>query len=146
MLRSAYVGLFAIPGLAEAVLAAADFAALRAMFTRTAIRADAYSASDLDAFIAPLREPGALTAALNYYRANSWGSVGGRGGAERIEADTLVLWGERDPALDLRLLDGLEQFVPRVQVQRFAGASHWVHADEHERVNAAMVGFLRAAA
>jgi len=54
-----------------------------------------------------------------------------------------VLWGERDPPLDVRLLDGLDRFVPRVHVERFARASHFVHADEHERVNDALIAFLR---
>ena len=30
-----------------------------------------------------------------------------------------------------------------VRVERFPGASHWVQIDETERVNAAMIGFLR---
>jgi len=70
MLRSAYVPFFAIPALSEAVLSARDFAVVRAMFTRVAARPDAYSAADIEAFVAALRVPGALTAALNYYRAN----------------------------------------------------------------------------
>jgi pimeloyl-ACP methyl ester carboxylesterase len=143
MLRSAYVPFFAVPRLSEAVLAANDFAAVRAMFTRMAMRPDAYSDADIDAFIAPLREPGALTAALNYYRANLGLPLRQPSGSGSVRADTLVLWGERDPALDVRLLGGLEQLVPRVRVERFPRASHWVHADEHERVNDALIEFLR---
>lgn len=142
LLRSAYIGLFALPGVAEAALAARDFAAIRAMFTGVAVRRDAYSADDVEAFVEPLRAPGALTAALNYYRAN----LGRLRQPERrasVAAETLVLWGERDPALDLRLLDGLESLVPRLRLERLPGASHWVHADEPERVNDALAGFLR---
>lgn len=142
MLRSAYVPFFAIPWLPEAVLSARDCAVVRAMFNRMAVRPDAYSAADVDAFVAPLRVPGALTAALNYYRANLRPSLLQASAARAIAADTLVLWGERDPALDRRLLDGLDQVVPRVRVLRFRHASHWVHADEHERVNDALIRFL----
>ena len=143
MLRSAYVPLFAIPALSEAVLSAGDFALVRAMFRGTAVRPDAYSAADIDAFVNALREPGALTAALNYYRANLRPFSLRRAAPRSIEAETLVLWGERDPALDRRLLDGLEEVVPRVRVQRFPQASLGVLADEHERVNDALVQFLR---
>jgi pimeloyl-ACP methyl ester carboxylesterase len=143
MLRSAYVPFFAIPAISEAVLSARDFALVRAIFTRTAARAGAYSAADIDTFVDALRPPGALTAALNYYRANLRRSVFRGSAARTIAADTLVLWGERDPALDRRLLDGLEQVVPRLRVLRFPHASHWVHADEPERVNDALVSFLR---
>jgi pimeloyl-ACP methyl ester carboxylesterase len=143
MLRSAYVSFFAIPLLPEAVLAANDFAAVRAMFRRTTMRSDAYSEADIDAFVAPLREPGALTAALNYYRANLRLPLTQPSGTGSVGAETLVLWGERDPALDVRLLDGLDQLVPRVHVERFPRASHWVHADEPDRVNGALIDFLR---
>lgn len=143
LLRSAYVPFFAIPVLSEAVLAARDFAVVRSMFTRVAINPDAYGEYDIEAFIAPLRVPGALTAALNYYRANLWTGLSSGSGADTIAADTLVLWGERDPALDVRLLDGLDRLVPRLHVRRFPHASHWVHADEHEQVNDALIGFLR---
>jgi pimeloyl-ACP methyl ester carboxylesterase len=141
--RSAYMALFAVPMLAEAVLAARDFAAVRAMFVRMAVRPDAFSEADIEAFIAPLRVPGALTAALNYYRANLWSGLRRTRHVNTIAAETLVLWGERDPALDIRLLDGLDRFVPRLHVERFPSAGHWIHADEHERVNDAIVGFLR---
>jgi pimeloyl-ACP methyl ester carboxylesterase len=143
MLRSAYVPFFAVPLLSEAVLAANDFAAVRAMFTRMAMRSDAYSEADIEAFVAPLREPGALTAALNYYRANLRLPLTQPSGSGSVAADTLVLWGERDPALDVRLLDGLDELVPRVHVERFPRANHWVHADEHVRVNDALIDFLR---
>lgn len=141
--RSAYMALFVVPKLAEAVLAARDFGAVRAMFTRMAVRPDAFSEADIETFVVPLRVPGALTAALNYYRANLWGGLRRTRHVEPIAAETLVLWGERDPALDIRLLDGLDRVVPRLHVQRFPSASHWIHADEHERVNDALIGFLR---
>jgi pimeloyl-ACP methyl ester carboxylesterase len=143
MLRSAYVAGFAIPMLSEAVLAARDFAAIRAMFTGMAVRPDAFSEADIDTFVTPLRAPGALTAALNYYRANLWASDTEPSPRTSIAADTLVLWGERDPALNRHLLDGLDQVVPRLHVERFPRAGHWVHADEYERVNDALTEFLR---
>ena len=143
MRRSAYIPFFAIPWPPEAVLSARDFALVRAMFTRMAMRPDPYGDADIEAFIAPLRDPGALTAALNYYRANLWGFGGQRSGPDPIAADTLVLWGERDAALNVHLLDGLDRHVRRLHVQRFPRAGHWIHADDPDRVSEAVIDFLR---
>lgn len=50
--------------------------------------------------------------------------------ALRVQVPTLVLWGMDDPALLPGLLDGLEDWVPELQVQRLRNTSHWV---AHER-------------
>jgi epoxide hydrolase 4 len=43
-----------------------------------------------------------------------------------VRVPTFVLWGEADVALPPTLLDGLESYVPNMQVQRVPGASHWI--------------------
>jgi pimeloyl-ACP methyl ester carboxylesterase len=54
----------------------------------------------------------------------------------RVEIPTTVLWGERDQALLPSLLEGLEQWVPRLQVHRVSEASHWlIHEQPHLVVN-----------
>jgi len=64
-----------------------------------------------------------------------------------VAAPTLVLWGERDPALDSELLlTGLERYVPRAHVLRFANAGHWIHHDLPEVVNRHVIDFLSASA
>jgi pimeloyl-ACP methyl ester carboxylesterase len=45
-------------------------------------------------------------------------------------APTLVVWAEDDIALPVALLDGLEEFVPRLRVVRVPDATHWI---VHER-------------
>ena len=47
---------------------------------------------------------------------------------------TTVLWGEADSALLPGLLDGLERWVPRLQLQRVSGASHWIVHEQPARV------------
>jgi pimeloyl-ACP methyl ester carboxylesterase len=44
----------------------------------------------------------------------------------RVDVPTTVLWGLRDSALLPGLLDGLEAWVPSLQVQTVADASHWI--------------------
>ncbi len=60
-----------------------------------------------------------------------------------LDVPTLVIWGEEDRYLGLRLLDGLEQWVRRLRVERLPGVSHWVQHEVPEVVNEKMIAFLR---
>jgi pimeloyl-ACP methyl ester carboxylesterase len=44
----------------------------------------------------------------------------------RVDVPTLVIWGEADRALLPSLLDGLDEHVPQLTVQRVPGATHWI--------------------
>jgi len=52
----------------------------------------------------------------------------------RVNVPTLVLWGMSDPALRPGLLDGLEAWVPRLQIQHLRNTSHWVVHERPARV------------
>ena len=56
-----------------------------------------------------------------------------------MQAETQVIWGENDLALDIHLLDGMEQWVPRLP-----GISHWVQQDAPDAVNALLTDWLDA--
>jgi epoxide hydrolase 4 len=60
-----------------------------------------------------------------------------------IPAPTLLIWGEQDPALGIRLTAGLSSWVPNLRVAPLADASHWVQNDVPEQVNRLMLEFLR---
>jgi epoxide hydrolase 4 len=47
-----------------------------------------------------------------------------------VDLPTLVLWAMEDAALPPGLLDGLDEYVPRLTLERVEGASHWI---VHER-------------
>ena len=92
-----------------------------------------------------------LSGPINYYRAMARETI--EEGVESllpwederdrtVEAPTLVLWGEQDPALEAGLADGLERWVPDVRVRRFPEASHWVHLDASGRVTDELRSFL----
>lgn len=143
LFRSWYVLFFQIPGLPEWLLSAGGCRAIREMFRQTTYRDRALSAADIDACIDALSQPGALTAALNYYRANIRSRSGLRlARSARVAAETLVIWGEQDRALDVGLLDGLARIAPRARVYRIPDAGHWVQNEAPEEVNLALVGFL----
>lgn len=142
LLRSWYVAFFLVPGLSELVLSARRFHALRRMFRRSPARRGTFTEEDIDQYIEGISQPGALTAALNYYRANVRLGATRHWPSASIDVDTLVLWGEQDPALDLRLLDGLDRLVPRLRIHRFPHASHWVQNEAPEEFNRVLTQFL----
>jgi pimeloyl-ACP methyl ester carboxylesterase len=142
LLRAWYILLFRLPRLPERLLAAGDYAAVRRMFRKLPARRGTFSDEDIDRYVDALRGPGALTAALNYYRANV-GSGARLAVSARTAAETLVIWGERDPALVTELLDGLERVAPRVRVHRLPDVSHWVQNEAPDDVNRVLIGFLR---
>ena len=52
----------------------------------------------------------------------------------RVTVPTRVIWAEDDSALLLGLLDGLEEHVPKLQLVRVPGASHWLVHERPEQV------------
>mgnify|MGYP000636778527 CR=1 FL=1 len=53
-----------------------------------------------------------------------------------------VIWGERDSALLLGILDGLDGHVDDLRIERIADASHWVVHERGQRVNDLIDAFL----
>jgi pimeloyl-ACP methyl ester carboxylesterase len=81
--------------------------------------------------------PGAATAALNYYRA-----ARGRDRAPRnriIDHDVLVIWGMNDVALGRENLEGLEEFLPKVRIERLEGVAHFIEHEAADRVSAILL-------
>jgi pimeloyl-ACP methyl ester carboxylesterase len=93
-----------------------------------------------------------LTGALNYYRATPlYPPTDDDPGARALTLDpakfvvrvpTMVLWGMRDRALLPALLDGLEELVPQITVERLPAASHWLAHEAPGEVAARVRAFL----
>ena len=145
--RSWYVLFFQLPVVPEAAVRARDYRALEDLLTDQPVRPDAFSETDIRYYKRALGRPGALTAAVNYYRAMARRSAKRaltmRGVEDlHVEGPTLLLWGERDRMLDVSLTEGLDRWVPDLRVERVPDASHWVQFDAPERVTEGLVGFL----
>ena len=84
--------------------------------------------------------PGALTAMLNWYRANR--GLRGPDPYPVIETPTLMIWGEADTALGKETTYGTERFVKTLEVQYLPDVSHWVQQEAPERVNEILAGWL----
>jgi epoxide hydrolase 4 len=143
LLKSSYAFFFQIPRLPEKVLQAGDFALLRSVFRNDPVRPGTFGGDDIDRYVEALSRPGALTAAINYYRALARRAPAlARKLRRRIEAPVLVIWGQRDLFLVPELARPDPALVPDARVERLPDASHWVQQDRPEEVNALLLGFL----
>lgn len=140
VLRSAYIGFFQLPLLPEAILRSGDFAALRSGL-RGSSRPGTFRDGDLDRYARAGAEPGALTAMLNWYRALLRFRPDGTDAS--IAAPTLVLWGRRDRFLEEGLAEASLAFCDSGRLTILPGATHWIHLEEADAVNAALIGFLK---
>jgi pimeloyl-ACP methyl ester carboxylesterase len=141
--KSWYMFFFQVPRLPEALLRANHLAALRRPFRRDPVQRGAFSEADIERYVEAARQPGALTGAINYYRALFRQGFGrARASIRRIEAPVLVIWGEQDRYLGAELAEPDRALVPYARVERLPDASHWVQADQPETVNALLLDFL----
>lgn len=143
MLRSLYTLFFQLPWLPEAVLAADNYRMVREMFARMPLQNTAFSEKDISHYVWSLSQPGALKAALDYYRVNLRSDGLTLAASVHTEASTLVIWGDKDPALGVFLLEGLPHYAPRVRIHRIGIASHWVQNEAPAEVNQALLRFLK---
>ncbi len=141
--RSTYVALFCLPYIPELLLSANSYAAIKDMFTRLPKQKGAFTPEDIDAYIEALSRPGALTAALNYYRCGLISKHGMQLARKaQVDSQTLIIWGEQDPALGVELLDGIERFAPNSVVHRLPQAGHWVQNEAPDEVNRLLIRFF----
>lgn len=140
--RSWYIAYFQLPWLPEATLGANHAAAIGRAFTGMAVDKTAFPPAVVDHYRDNAASPGALTAMINYYRANV--RTIGREPTVPITVPTLMIWGEADTALGVELTEGYAGLADDFTLVRLPGVSHWVQQEAPDRVNAAMVDWLAA--
>jgi pimeloyl-ACP methyl ester carboxylesterase len=132
-----YQLLFQFEGVAEELLQRADWKLMREF---------SHGYADAESALADLSRPGALTAALNWYRANGTP-------AQELErsrpfpavgAPTLGIWSSGDRyLLEEGMLGSAEHVTGPWRYERLDGASHWLQLDAPERLNQLLLEFLR---
>ncbi len=141
MLRSWYVFFFQIPRLPEWLLGARGARAVGDTIRGMAVDKSAFPDAVLEHYRESARRPGALTAMVNYYRANFF-QMWERAETPPIEVPTLMIWGEEDRALGLELTEGYGPYVRDFTLVRLPRVSHWVQQEAPDRVNAALGTWL----
>ena len=131
--RSTYINLLRQEGKAEEVLLENDAQRLRAMFG---------SNSPDDRYVAHLSEPGALTAALEWYRAMT--SEFGRLGP--VKVPTTYVWSNGDSAIGRAAAERCGEFPSsEYSFVELDGISHWVPEEAPARLAAEIIARVRAA-
>ncbi|TKJ19119.1 alpha/beta hydrolase [Blastococcus sp. CCUG 61487] len=127
--RSAYIRLFWQEGKAEEVLLADDARRLRRMF------GDAVPAEAVDEYVAVLSAPGALTAALNWYRAMSSSTR-----VDPVTVPTTYVWSDEDVAVGRTAAEACQPFVTGdYRFVELAGVSHWIPEQAPEKLTRAIL-------
>jgi len=145
--HSWYMFFFQLPRLPESWARANDFARVAKMYRETSVRSDAFTDEDIEVYKEALRQPGALTGGINYYRANVFKSLF-RGGVEtpddgRIRVPTLFIYGEQDQAVLPETVRGLNRFIDAPYSElRIPHSAHWVQNEAVAEVNEALLRFL----
>ena len=90
-----------------------------------------------------------LTGGVNYYRASPLYPATPpeqvpelRARDFTVRVPTLVIWGEADSALLPQLLDGLDECVPDLRIERIAEGSHWVIHEFPDRISSLIRNFV----
>jgi len=139
--RSWYIFFFQLPWLPEAALRARGARAIGEMFRGMAVDKSRFPDAVLDHYRQNALRPGALTAMINYYRAN-FVQIGRDQPSPRIDVPTLMIWGEQDAALGIEMTEGYEPYVADFTLQRLPNVSHWVQQEAPEKVNQLMREWL----
>jgi len=138
-----YMLWFLFPGAAERGLPADDWAFYRRWLWDGATVDDD---PDLARQIADLSRPGALSAALGWYRANidpaRFLSRGRREG-QSVSCPVMGVWGSEDPTLGEEQMTGSAELVDGPwRYERLDGVGHWVPAHAAERLSELLLDFL----
>ena len=113
-------------GTVEAELLADDAAELRAML-------QGLPADVADDYVRPMKEPGALAAALNWYRAVTREDVLAIG---PVTPPTLYVWSDQDFALGRQGADACADYVEgSYQFEVLEGVGHWIPETAADRFN-----------
>lgn len=150
--RSWYVLFFQLPWLPELLFRVGGERLLESLFRESATNPEAFDEEAIRRYKRACSQPGAMPAMINYYRAlfrgTVRGAIPGRGAPNATTSDglidrsTLLIWGMEDTTLSPQLTEGIEEWVPDIEVERIEGASHWVQLDAPERVNERLVEFI----
>jgi len=134
--RSAYILLFRLPWLPEALLAWGRHLLLRRLMYRWMPKPQERE------YLALFAEPGALTSVLNYYRAMGKGP--GIHAQPEIALPVLFIWGNRDPAAGRSAVEAQSRFMRGDYRFLELDAGHWLLERRGDVVASAILEHLAA--
>ncbi len=139
--RSWYIAAFQLPWLPEKVLTANRAWGVGQAIRGMAMDRGAFPPEVLDVYRRNACKPGAMTAMINYYRANA-AAFSKAAPVSTIETPALMIWGEQDKALGLELTEDYAPLVADFTLARLPGVSHWVQQEAPQAVNASLLRWM----
>ncbi|MCZ6853773.1 MAG: alpha/beta fold hydrolase [Gammaproteobacteria bacterium] len=131
--RSSYMLLFRIPWLAEQLFAFDDFELMRsAMYNE-------HGDGQVEEYLAVFSEPGALTGALNWYRAAGFDAPTPD---LNVKLPYLFIWGNQDPAVGRASVAGQAPYLPEAYRELELDAGHWLMETHAEIIVPAVLSHL----
>jgi len=151
--KSWYVFFFQLSKVPEEVLSRNNYETLRRLMRSSLVDRRAITDEDLEKYVEAWSQPGALAAMINYYRAN-WNIANILSMSDsqkeaiiqrfpKVKCPTLVIWGEKDVALDKSLTYDMEKYIDNeLHIKYIQDAGHWVHIEVPKQVNTHIRNFL----
>ncbi len=139
--KSAYMGFFAMPWLPQRLFVFSDFNMLRSMYST-------HSEATVAEYLKVFGEPGALSAALNWYRASALTASPEADATNsalnpNVERPVQFLWGNDDMAVSRKAVEMQVKYLKGNFREVELDAGHWLMEDAGPVVVESVVDFIR---
>jgi pimeloyl-ACP methyl ester carboxylesterase len=143
-LASWYMFFFQIPALPEFLLKANDYALLANALKSTTAEKGVFTDEDIAEYKRAWSEPFAVTAMLNYYRANILKRFLSKPETPpKIKVPTVFIYGEKDTAVLPETVKGVGEMIDAPYEEfRIPTSAHWVQQEASEAVTEILREFL----
>jgi pimeloyl-ACP methyl ester carboxylesterase len=144
LVASWYMFFFQIPRLPEYIFKLNDYAALVNALRNSTAEKGVFTDEDIDEYKKAWREPSALTAMVNYYRANVLKRFTGAAVEQKkIIVPTVFIYGEQDKAILPETVKGVGEVVDaRYEEFHIPTSGHWVQQEAGDAVTEILREFL----
>jgi pimeloyl-ACP methyl ester carboxylesterase len=133
--RSGYFVLFQTPLVPEALFSFNNFNMLQAVYT-------AMGPAQRREYLAMFAEPGALTAAFNWYRAMGESADNAASLDMEVYTPTLFIWGNHDVAIARSGVQGQMLYIKGAYTEIELDAGHWLIEEHPEEITEALIQHL----
>ncbi|WP_342647888.1 alpha/beta hydrolase [Mucilaginibacter sp. CSA2-8R] len=137
--KSWYAAFFQIPLLPELLCRLWNFRFLTQALVRSA-NPDTFTAQELENYRKAWRQPYALTAMLNWYRAFRY-DIGKK--HPEVSVPTLIIWGKKDSALSAEMAEDSLATCKQGKLFMIEDATHWLHHEKPDEINQMILRFIR---
>lgn len=139
MARSWYAGFFQIPVLPELLLRRFNYWLMKNSMKRSS-KKGTFTIADFEKYKEAWRQPKALTAMINWYRANKRSL---KVAQAAVTVPVLVIWGAKDDFLIQELAHVSMTKCIDGKLVILEDATHWLHHEQPEKVNKLILDFIR---